>query len=550
MRPPAPHGQQIPPDRGPLAPRECVPRRVRRGQPPPPPPVDWAAALAPIARPAGMLPAWRLGVLLSTATASVGWIEPGRDGASPSQHVGTLSWSDIGWMRRARAPRPGDVLMIQPGGPQTVALRQIPDVEGAIVSMDPNTGRVLAMVGGWAFDMSQFNRATQALRQPGSSFKPIVYLAAMEDGISPAEKFLDAPFVNGTWRPNNYELTYSGPTSLHDALRRSLNLVTIRLAAHIGMDKVAQTAIALHEVDAMPKVLPAALGAVETTVLREAGAYSTLATGGREVLPSLIDSVQDRDGHVIWHPEGLSVAAAAGPGDTPAIVDARKQVADPQSTYQVVRMMEDVMTRGTGRQAADGIDRPLAGKTGTSQDFNDAWFAGFSPNLLTIVWVGFDNPRSLGDKEDGGHVAGPIWNQYMKQALAGRPVADFRVPDGITLVRYNTGEGETIDGFKPGQIPGTGNLIASDNPSQLGPEDTGAENVPDSEAEMAGTLPPGGSTTSVDAGSSALATPASPVHPGSLPPGAPPAVLAGVHERQPAPANPPPGGDIGMGGLY
>ncbi len=528
------------------------PRRTRRGVPAAPV-VDWSAALATVSRPPGMLPGWRLGVILSTATATVGWLD--QDGTDPTglgiPRTGVLPWADLAWMRQKREPHNGDVVMVEATAAGGLQFRQIPEVEGAMVSMNPLTGRVLAMVGGWSFDSSQFNRATRALRQPGSSFKPLVYLAAMEQGISPADKFLDAPFVQGNWRPNNYELTYGGPTALHDALRESLNLVTVRLAAHIGMAAVAKVAIDLHEVDSMPKVLPAALGAVETTVLREAGAYACLAAGGHEVLPSLIDMVQDRDGHVIWRPQGLNQQPGADPALPPSIVDQRRQVTDPDSTYQVVRMMQDVITRGTGTQAGAGIDRPLAGKTGTSQDFNDAWFAGFSPDVLTVVWIGFDNPQSLGDKEDGGHVAGPIWNRFMKAALAGTPKLDFRVPEGISLVRYNTGQGSTIDGFKAGQEPGLNSVIAADTTNEaLGAGDTGAENVPDTESEMA-TSASGApvSMTSVDPSNPGLASPASAAQPGAFPSGAPPAVLTGTGHPPPPPVHAA-GGDIGMGGLY
>ena len=542
--------------RGPVAHIDGLAPRPRRRPFPrgaaPPPPVDWAGKLAAVAHPDGMLEDWRLAVVLSGTTGRIGWLDDHGDKAGNTL-FGTLRESDLRWTAQRHAPqvhaiRTGDVVMVVPpakaGDP--VDLRQVPQVEGALVAMDPHSGRVLAMVGGWSFEESQFNRATQALRQPGSSFKPLVYLAAMEQGISPAEKFLDAPFVKGSWRPNNYEMDYNGPTTLHDALRNSLNLVTIRLAAHIGMPAVAKVAIALHEYDSMPEVLPAALGAVDTTVLREAGAYACIADGGRDVRPSLIDTVQNRNGQVIWKPQGFDLrppaanAALSSATDAalpPAMVDQRKQVADPDSTYQVVRMMQDVIARGTGQPAGIGIDRPLAGKTGTSQDFNDAWFAGFSPDLLTVVWVGFDTPRSLGEKETGGKVAGPIWNQFMKTALAGKPVVDFRVPTDITLMRYNTGQGEAVDGFKPGQQPGLAGMVASDNNGELGPDDTGAENVPDSETQMAsmpgvlgppGVAPPGASSTSVDVPPAA-----------AKPPGPPP-----------QPDAHPAGGDIGMGGLY
>jgi len=510
---------------------------------------DWKSALAGVEKPAGMLPAWRLAVVLSPAQGTLGWL--GESNGHPDAadaHTATLGNGDLSWMRTFRALRPGDVLMVEPQGDGAVALRQIPQVEGALVSLDPQTGRVLALVGGWSFQSSQFNRATQALRQPGSSFKPIVYLAAMQKGISPSQKFLDAPYVNGSWRPNNYEMDFNGPTSLHDALRKSLNLVTVRLAANIGIGTVADLAIQLHEVDSMPHVLPAALGAVETTVLREAGAYASIASGGREVLPSLIDDVQDRDGHVIWRPAGLGVKADSDPAHPPEITDERKQIADPASSFQIVEMMKDVIRRGTGRKAGAGIDNPIAGKTGTSQDFHDGWFAGFSPNMLTVVWIGFDNPQTLGPKQDGDTVAGPVWNAYMKAALATRRDVDFRVPDGVSLVQYDTGQGPAIDAFKPGQEPGVSQNLGVDVASGegLSAADTGAENVPDSEADMGGNGPGATGTASVSAANPGLASPANPAQPGAALPGRPGALAAG----QPAKPAGPAGGDIGMGGLY
>ena len=524
---------------------------VGRGQAAAPVP-SWQDALAAVPRPPGMLPDWRLAVVLSPALGTIGWLDDdGAAGVPATSHDGGLKGDDLAWMRTYKAIRPGDVLMVEPDrtadgrlvGP--VNIRQIPQVEGAVVSMEPATGRVLALVGGWSFESSQFNRATQALRQPGSSFKPIVYLAGMMQGISPSQKFEDEPYSNGSWHPQNYELTFGGPTSLHDALRKSLNLVTIRLAAHIGMSNVAKLAIALHEVDAMPKVLPAALGAVETTVLREAGAYASIEDGGREVLPSLIDDVEDRDGHVIWRPAGLGVQGS-DPSVPPVLTDTRRQVADPASAFQVVQMMQAVLKPGgTGRQAGAGIGFPIAGKTGTSQDFRDAWFAGFAPNLLTVVWVGYDNPQSLGPKQDGDTVAGPIWNHFMKDAMADRPKVQFRVPDGIAVVRY---DGDTVDAFKPGQEPGLSHTLYASRQSdqELSAADTGAENVPDAETEMGegGGTPAAGATTSVDAASPAVASPANPYQPGRSPPGTP-GVLASA-----PPPKPPAGGDIGMGGLY
>jgi penicillin-binding protein 1A len=338
------------------------------------------------------------------------------------------------------------------------ALRQIPLVQGALVSLVPQTGRVLAMVGGWSFEQSQFNRATQANRQPGSSFKPMVYLTALQKGISPSQKFLDAPIVvdtpEGRWRPGNYEGTFGGPTSLRVALEESMNLVTLRVAQQVGMQAIADNAIAFHLVDSMPRVLPAALGAVETTVLRAAGAYASIATGGRAVTPTLIDSVQDPDGHVVLRASGLDCEDCSDPSKPPSVSDARPQIADPESVFQLITMMQGVVQRGTGTAAGKGLNRPIAGKTGTSQDFADAWFAGFTPDLVTVVWVGFDTPASLGENETGGAVAAPIWHDYMAIALAGRPVLTFPVPPGVTLAPWDTGSGTVIDAFKPDQNPG------------------------------------------------------------------------------------------------
>jgi len=461
---------------------------------------DWSGPLSQVARPPGMLPSWRLAVALdvSDSQARLGWL----DQQGTQQRTGTLALADVTWARQVGKDgkpgatphrmsdvlKTGDVVMVDPAAPPAptsaprqqakpptppqprLALMQIPQVEGALVSLDPTTGRVLAMVGGWSFEMSQFNRATQAQRQPGSSFKPFVYLTALEKGISPSQKFLDAPIVMdtaaGRWRPNNFEMEFGGPTPLRIALEKSLNLVTLHVAQQIGMESIAQTAIAFHEVENMPRVLPAAIGAVETTVLREAGAYAGLAEGGKEVVPTLIDSVQDRDGHVVWRAPGLTCADCADPANPPAITDARAQIADPASDFQLITMMEGVTTRGTGVPVVAGLNHPIAGKTGTTQDFTDAWFSGFTPDIVTTVWVGFDNPATLGDNQTGAHVAGPIWHDYMAAALKNRPVLQFQQPPGVTMGSWDTGSGVVTDAFKPDQVPGastplTGGIAAA-----------------------------------------------------------------------------------------
>lgn len=447
----------------------------------------WSNKLTALPRPPGMLPEWRLAAVLDVTDgdAKVGWVEraPGQPASMGTSRVLPLPLSDVAWARPVRSnglgpvPRkmgevlqPGDVVLIEPvaatpaqgrnpARAERALLRQIPQVQGALVSLDPATGRVLAMSGGWSGEISQFNRATQAQRQPGSSFKPMVYLTALESGLSPSQRVLDAPYVQnlgaqGQWRPNNYGLTFNGPTPMRIALEKSLNLVTVRLAEKVGMEAVAQNAVAFHVVDGMPRVLPASLGAVETTVLRQASAYAGLAMGGREVLPSLVDSVQDRDGKVVWRASGVECRGCDDPAKPPMLVDGRKQIADPQSVFQLVTMMQGVVQRGTGYSAGAGLNRPIAGKTGTSQDFNDAWFVGFTADLVTAVWVGFDDNTSLGEKETGGSVSAPIWHDYMAVALKTRPTLQFRAPEGVKMAAWDTGAGSRTDAFKPGQEPG------------------------------------------------------------------------------------------------
>ena len=451
----------------------------------------WSNRLADTPRPPGMLPEWRLAVALTVDAreAKLGWIERENASSGGRSQTGTLSLSDLGWARprhgavRSVSPRVmkdvltvGDLVMIeaQGGDAKRVLLRQVPEVQGALVTMEPQTGRVVAMVGGWSFEGSQFNRATQAERQPGSSFKPMVYLTALEAGFSPSQRVLDAPFElktpQGIWRPNNYEMTYNGPTPMRIALERSLNLVTVRLADKLGMDAVAQNALAFGVVDGMPKVLSAALGAVETTVIRQASAYSGLAMNGKQVLPSLVDGVQDRTGKLIWRSSGIDCDGCQDPAKPPTIVDKRPQIADPASTFQLVTMMQGVVQKGTGFAAGAGLGRAIAGKTGTSQDFNDAWFVGFTPDLVTAVWIGFDNNTSLGNKETGGGVAAPIWHDYMATALKNRPNLQFKMPDSLKMASWDSGFGQRTDAFKPDQQPGSsqGTIGGGDVPSSGG----------------------------------------------------------------------------------
>ena len=534
---------------------------------------DWAGKLASVPAPPGMLPGWRLAMVIeeTDGAARLGWLEPAPD-ALATPETGTILLADCAWARPkianapagtlGPAPRrlrdvfvPGDVVMIEPpSSSQTTPnpsaakvarpqLRQIPEVEGALVSLDPRTGRVLALVGGWSHAISQFDRATQANRQPGSAFKPFVYLTAMEQGISPSQRFLDAPFVvdlgeKGKWRPNNYEMDFNGPMPLHEALQHSRNLVTLRVADQIGMAAVARTAAAFHIADDMPPVLPAAIGAIETTALRLAGAYATLDEGGREVIPSLIDSVQDRDGHILWRLPGLGCESCADdPAQAPLLDDQRPAIADPQSVFQVVTMMQDVVQRGTGTRAGKGLERPIAGKTGTTQDYDDAWFAGFTPDLVTIVWVGFDQPADLGRNQTGGELAAPIWHDFMAIALKDHPVLPFVTPPGVTLASWSDATQSMTDAFKDGQEPGAslpfGSLPTGGMPpGGMPPGGVPAANPPDS---VAGSSPGAPASGQAD-GNGATA--------GATPPAEGASAAAQPH--------PPAGGDSdkAMGGLY
>ncbi len=450
---------------------------------------DWPTSLAAVAKPSGMLSQWRLGVVLSETAeeAKIGWLNPPANpppmGPEPpgTPKTGILRLSGLAWARAvvpggfgptpsrmSQIVQPGDVVMVEPNGnpvlhdtPLALTLMQIPQVEGALVSLDPRTGRVLAMVGGWSFKQSQFNRAMDAERQPGSGFKPFTYLTALEQGIPPSQKFLDAPVVmpgaDGLWRPSDFDPDFMGPISMQVALEQSVNLATLRVAEAVGLRNVAKTAESFGVVDKFPLYYPAVLGALDTTVLRMAGAYASFDELGRKVTPTLIDSVSNPEGKVIWRTPDVSCTncVSGGPDDPPELVSNQPRIADAASAYQLITMLRGVVERGTGTIAGQGINRPVAGKTGTTDNENDAWFNGFTPNLVTIVWVGFDQPKSLGPLSVGANTAGPIWNHFMKVALKGWPVLDWTMPPGLKMESFETVDGTATDAFKTGQTPET-----------------------------------------------------------------------------------------------
>ena len=362
---------------------------------------------------------------------------------------------------------PGDVVYVSETGEGAYELQQVPEVSGALVSMDPNTGRVLAMAGGFSYAQSQFNRATQAYRQPGSSFKPFVYAAALDNGYTPASVVMDAPISiesgGEIWEPKNYGGGFAGPSTLRLGIEKSRNLMTVRLAQDMGMNLVAEYSERFGVYDDMLPVLAMSLGSGETTVLRMVSAYSVMANGGRAIQPSLIDRVQDRYGRTVYKHdqrvcENCSAVQWFGQ-EEPELIDNRDQVLDPMTAFQITSMMEGVVQRGTATKLRD-LGRPIAGKTGTTNEEKDAWFIGFTPNMVTGVYIGFDQPTPMGRGSTGGQLAAPVFKEFMANALADAPIADFRLPQGMNVVEIDraTGmraiEGDTIlEAFKPGTGP-------------------------------------------------------------------------------------------------
>lgn len=325
-------------------------------------------------------------------------------------------------------------------------LRQVPNVEGALIAMNPHTGKIEAMVGGYSFQKSQYNRATQAKRQTGSSFKPIVYLTALENGYEPTDLILDAPFVldqgfgQPLWKPVNYSKKFYGLMTLRQGIEKSRNLMTVRLAQDIGMDKVSAMAEKMGINSDLPQLLSMSLGAGETKLINMVSAYSMIVNGGKKVEPYLIERIQNRKGVTIYkHDTRECPECAVEKWDNqkvPELSDNREQIIDPLSAYQMVSILEGVVQHGTGSRLRT-LGKHLAGKTGTTNKNQDAWFVGFSPDLVVAVYVGFDNPRTLGKFETGAAAALPIFYDFMQQAMAEYADVPFRIPSGIKLVRVN-----------------------------------------------------------------------------------------------------------------
>ncbi|MFO1070071.1 MAG: penicillin-binding protein 1A [Geminicoccaceae bacterium] len=422
---------------------------------------DWRAALDGF-DPGFELDSWRLAVVLDSGKgeAQLGFT----DGSEDRLGLDEVTWAravdtegNVGpkVKRVADVLKPGDIVVVEwledaDGKPGRWTLRQRPAVEGAIVALNPHSGRLLALSGGFSYRQSKFDRATQARRQPGSSFKPFVYLAALEQGYTPASIIVDGPLTFdlgpglGQWKPQNYSEKFYGPSTLRLGVEKSRNLMTVRLAQDIGMQKVVDLARRFDIGEGLQPYLSGALGASEVDLMHLTTAYAMLVNGGKRISPALIERIQDRNGRTVLRRdnrpcEGCTAEAWSGQA-APVVVDNRETVEDPRLAFQMVNILEGVVERGTA-EAAKALGRPLAGKTGTTNDSKDAWFVGFSPDLVVGVWVGFDQPRSLGEKETGASAALPIWMDVMAQALKDEPPVPFRTPPGVSIVRVDAETG-------------------------------------------------------------------------------------------------------------
>ncbi|MBM3576130.1 MAG: penicillin-binding protein 1A [Alphaproteobacteria bacterium] len=437
---------------------------------------DWGVTLAAIPALGDVKP-WRLAVVLDVSgdSARIG-LQPAREKSGEvarERETGVLTAEGMRWA--GRGPRSafsvGDVIYVEPlaGRAGQYRLRQIPDISGAMVAMDPHTGRVFSMVGGFSFDQSSFNRATQALRQPGSSFKPFVYATALDNGYTPSSSILDEPIsiqqADGTyWTPENFEGGHgTGAHPLRYGVEHSKNMMTVRLAKDVGMPLIAEYAKRFGVYDEMTPYLSMALGAGETTLLRMVTGYSMLANGGKRIKPTLIDRIQDRWGKTLYrHDERQCIGCDAAQWENqlePKLIDKREQVLDPLTAYQITSIMEGVIQRGTG-VSIRAVGKHLAGKTGTTNEAKDLWFVGFSPDLAVGVFIGYDRPRSLGSHAQAAQFAAPIFRDFMTVALKDKPDTPFRVPPGIKLISIDvhsglrsSGAGTILEAFKPGTAP-------------------------------------------------------------------------------------------------
>ena len=370
-----------------------------------------------------------------------------------SNFQGTINYNDITWTKKELEDllRPGDIIYVKKINQKEYSLKQLPKINGGIIIMDPYTGRVLALTGGFSFKNSEFNRVTQALRQPGSAFKPFVYALALENNYTPSSLVLDAPLVldQGSdlklWKPQNYGKKFYGPSTLRVGLEKSRNLMTVRIAQDLGINKIVNFSKELEIYENPDELLSISLGSTETTLIKLASAYSSFVNGGKLVNPILIDRIQDSEGNTVVNNElrfckncdQISYTS----DDYPEVEDNYKKVFSPETAYQMTSLLEGVVKRGTGKKL-NKLKLNLAGKTGTTNENTDAWFIGFTSNLVVGVYVGLDNAEPLGKFETGSKTALPIFENFVKMAIKKSDARPFKVADGITMMVVDPSTGE------------------------------------------------------------------------------------------------------------
>lgn len=434
--------------------------------------------------PAAKSVGWTSAIVLASGVDAVIGFRDGNKGKIPvtqlawaRQRVGKEGYVGKKIEGAQDALKKGDVIYVSCGDNQdNCSLQQIPEVNGAIVIMQPKTGKVLAMSGGFSFKESKYNRAIQAMRQPGSTFKPFVYLAALEKGYSSTSILKDESITISQgpgmpdWTPKNFEGKFLGDITLRTALEKSRNLATVYLITEIGVNSVREVATRMHVYNNPPKIYSMALGAYESTLMRMTSAFSSFASNGLEVHPKLIDKILDRKGRTIYTSDMIECPhciaaedAVLQTNEVPAHSYPANYLIDPKINYQMVSLLEGVVQRGTG-QRAKAIGKTLAGKTGTTNDSNDTWFIGFSPDIVCGVYIGYDNPQSLGGKESGATVALPVFIKFMEQAIKTMPDKPFEVPSGLEFVKVDVNTGKSPNVFSSSQ-----NIVTE----PMRPEDTG-----------------------------------------------------------------------------
>ncbi len=395
---------------------------------------------------------------------------------------GLIKYNEISWTKKEFEDlfKVGDLIYVKKVKDNFYSLKQLPKINGGIVVMDPYTGRVLALGGGFSFKSSEFNRATQALRQPGSAFKPFVYALALENKYTPSSLVLDAPLVldQGVdlkkWKPENYGKKFYGPSTLRVGLEKSRNLMTVRIAQNLGVDKLAKFSKDLKIYDNPEELLSISLGSAETTLLNLTSAYASFVNGGKLISPIIIDRIQDSEGNTIINNENrkcMNCDKISFTGkDYPQIEDNYNQVMSEQTAYQVITILEGVIKRGTGKKLRD-LQLNLAGKTGTTNENTDAWFIGFTSNLVIGVYVGMDNPKPLGKFETGSKAALPIFREFIEKSVKKSEARPFKVPKNMTLMVVDPLTGEKakfnskntiIEAYKSKNVL-NGKVLYSDN---------------------------------------------------------------------------------------